>query len=151
MEPICAEHYRDNPTVLGYDLLNEPIPQYPALQKYNSQLEPLYKKLTAAIRTVDTNHLIILGGAQWDSNFAVFGAPFDSNLMYTFHKYWPRRPKRSSSPILISATATTFLSGSVSQARIPIPGFMILCRYWKKTRLAGHSGPTRRWTPHPPS
>jgi aryl-phospho-beta-D-glucosidase BglC (GH1 family) len=83
-----AEHYRDNPAVLGYDLLNEPIPHYPALQKYNSQLEPLYKKLTAAVRTVDTNHLIILGGAQWDSNFAVFGAPFDSNLMYTFHKYW---------------------------------------------------------------
>jgi aryl-phospho-beta-D-glucosidase BglC (GH1 family) len=83
-----AEHYRENPAVLGYDLLNEPIPHYPALQKYNSQLEPLYKKLTAAVRTVDTNHLIILGGAQWDSNFAVFGAPFDSNLMYTFHKYW---------------------------------------------------------------
>jgi len=83
-----AEHYRDNPAVLGYDLLNEPIPHFPVLQKYNSLLEPIYKRITAAIRTVDTNHLIILGGAQWDSNFAVFGAPFDSNLMYTFHKYW---------------------------------------------------------------
>ena len=83
-----AEHYRDNPTVLGYDMLNEPIPHFPALQKYNSRLEPIYKKLTAAIRTVDRNHVIILGGAQWDSNFDVFGPPFDSNLMYTFHKYW---------------------------------------------------------------
>jgi aryl-phospho-beta-D-glucosidase BglC (GH1 family) len=83
-----AEHYRDNPTVLGYDLLNEPIPHFPALQKYNSKLEPVFKKLTAAIRTVDKNHVIILGGAQWDSNFDVFGAPFDSNVMYTFHKYW---------------------------------------------------------------
>ena len=76
-----AEHYRDNPTVLGYDMLNEPIPHFPALQKYNSRLEPIYKKLTAAIRTVDRNHVIILGGAQWDSNFDVFGPPFDSNLM----------------------------------------------------------------------
>jgi len=83
-----AAHYCNNPTVLGYDLLNEPIPQFPALQKYNSQLERLYKQITASIRTVDTNHLIILGGAQWDTNFAVFGAPFDPNLMYTFHKYW---------------------------------------------------------------
>jgi aryl-phospho-beta-D-glucosidase BglC (GH1 family) len=83
-----AEHYRDNPTVLGYDLLNEPIPHFPALQKYNSKLEPVYKKLTAAIRTLDKNHVIILGGAQWDSNFDVFGTPFDSNVMYTFHKYW---------------------------------------------------------------
>jgi hypothetical protein len=32
--------------------------------------------------------VLILGGAQWDSNFKVFGKPFDSNVMYTFHKYW---------------------------------------------------------------
>jgi hypothetical protein len=37
---------------------------------------------------VDKNHVLILGGAQWDSNFKVFGPPFDSNVMYTFHKYW---------------------------------------------------------------
>ena len=28
-----AAHYRDEPAVLGYDLLNEPIPHYPQLQK----------------------------------------------------------------------------------------------------------------------
>jgi hypothetical protein len=32
--------------------------------------------------------MVILGGAQWDSNFKVFGEPFDKNVMYTFHKYW---------------------------------------------------------------
>jgi endoglucanase len=83
-----AEHYRNNPTVLGYDLLNEPIPHFPELRKYNAALEPIYKRMTAAIRTVDRNHVIILGGAQWDSNFDVFGPPFDGNTMYTFHKYW---------------------------------------------------------------
>jgi len=31
---------------------------------------------------------LFLGGAQWDSNFAVFGKPFDTNVAYTFHKYW---------------------------------------------------------------
>lgn len=83
-----AGHYSNNKTVLGYDLLNEPIPHYPELRKYNSRLEPLYKKITAAIREVDPNHVIILGGAQWDTNFSVFGPPFDKNLMYQFHKYW---------------------------------------------------------------
>ena len=83
-----AQHYRDNPTVLGYDLLNEPIPHFPQLRKYNPALEPLYKRITADIRQVDVHHVIILGGAQWDTNFTVFGAPFDSNVMYTFHKYW---------------------------------------------------------------
>jgi hypothetical protein len=37
---------------------------------------------------VDKNHVLILGGAKWDSDFSVFGAPFDNNAMYTFHKYW---------------------------------------------------------------
>src|SRR4029079_13439553 len=47
-----------------------------------------YKRMTAAIREVDPNHIVIFGGAQWDSNFKVFGAPFDRNSAYTFHKYW---------------------------------------------------------------
>ena len=83
-----AAHYHNDATVIGYDLLNEPIPNYPKLQVYNSRLEPVYKKLVAAVRAVDSNHVVILGGAQWDSNFGVFGAPFDKNMMYTFHKYW---------------------------------------------------------------
>ncbi len=84
-----AEHYRNNPTVLGYDLLNEPIPHFPEWKKkLNPALEPLYKRIVAAIRQVDPNHVVILGGAQWDTNFDVFGAPFDRNVMYTFHKYW---------------------------------------------------------------
>jgi len=83
-----AAHYRDSSTVLGYDLLNEPIPQFPQLQIYNARLEPLYRRIVAAVRKVDTHHVVILGGAQWDTNFSVFGPPFDSNAMYTLHKYW---------------------------------------------------------------
>jgi len=83
-----AAHYRESETVLGYDLLNEPIPHFPELKKYDPQLEPLYQRIVAAIREVDKNHIVILGGAQWDTNFSVFGPPFDANVMYTFHKYW---------------------------------------------------------------
>jgi len=83
-----ATHYRDEPVVLGYDLLNEPIPHFPKLTSLNSSLEPLYKKLSGEIRKVDGHHILFLGGAQWDSNFSVFGKPFDANAAYTFHKYW---------------------------------------------------------------
>jgi endoglucanase len=83
-----AKHYRNEPTVLGYDLLNEPIPHYPRLAALNSELEPLYKKLSGEIRKVDAHHIFFLGGAQWDGNFSVFGKPFDTNVAYTFHKYW---------------------------------------------------------------
>src|SRR5215469_7142039 len=83
-----ANHYENEPIVLGYDLLNEPIPHFPQLQRYNKDLEPLYRRIGAAIRDADRNHVLVLGGAQWDSNFKVFGPPFDKNTMYTFHKYW---------------------------------------------------------------
>jgi len=83
-----ATHYGNEPAVLGYDLLNEPIPHFPKLAPLNSFLEPVYKKVAAEIRKVDAHHILFLGGAQWDSNFAVFGKPFDANVAYTFHKYW---------------------------------------------------------------
>lgn len=83
-----AAHYKNETIVLGYDLLNEPIPHFYDTGYFNPKLEPLFKKITAAVRTVDKNHLLFLGGAQWDSNFEVFGKPFDDKLVYTFHKYW---------------------------------------------------------------
>lgn len=83
-----AARYKKEKIIIGYDLLNEPIAHYFDKAKLNPTLEPLYKKITAAIREVDKDHLIFLGGAQWNSNFEPFGKPFDSKLVYTFHKYW---------------------------------------------------------------
>jgi hypothetical protein len=83
-----AVRYRNEPTVIGFDLLNEPIAHYFDAAKLNPKLEPLYRRVVAAIREVNRNHVIFLGGAQWDTNFKVFGPPFDSKLVYTFHKYW---------------------------------------------------------------
>ncbi|HZW38741.1 MAG TPA: cellulase family glycosylhydrolase [Ignavibacteriaceae bacterium] len=83
-----AEKYKDERYVIGYDLLNEPIAHYFDKDILNPLLEPFYKNLTAAIRTVDKNHILFYGGAQWDSNFKIFGEPFDSKAVYTFHKYW---------------------------------------------------------------
>ncbi|ASU32217.1 glycoside hydrolase family 5 protein [Mucilaginibacter xinganensis] len=83
-----AAHYAGETTVMGYDLLNEPIATYFKAEDFNPYLEPLYKEITRSIRMVDKNHILFLGGAQWDSNFKVFGKPFDSKLVYQFHKYW---------------------------------------------------------------
>jgi aryl-phospho-beta-D-glucosidase BglC (GH1 family) len=83
-----AVHYKNNRTVLGYDLFNEPIPHFLDTAKLNPLLEPLFKKVTKAVRKVDKNHLIFLEGAQWASNFSAFGKPFDDKLVYQFHKYW---------------------------------------------------------------
>jgi len=85
-----ANHYKNESTIIGYDLLNEPIATYFKEEEFNPYLEPVFKQIAAAIRTVDKNHILILGGAQWDSNFKPFGAPFDSKLVYQFHKYWTK-------------------------------------------------------------
>jgi endoglucanase len=83
-----AAHYRDETAVLGYDLLNEPISPYSDVAYLNLRLEPLYRDIVAAIRSVDRNHAVLLGGAQWNTNFAVFDEPFDGNAIYTYHKFW---------------------------------------------------------------
>ena len=83
-----AARYRGERAVAGYDLLNEPIAHYFDAAHFNPKLEPLYKRIVRGIRKVDRDHVIFLGGAQWDTNFKVFGPPFDPKLAYTFHKYW---------------------------------------------------------------
>jgi len=79
---------RNEPAVIGYDLLNEPIAHYFDTALLNPRLEPLYRKIVAGIREVDRKSHHLSGGAQWDTNFKVFGPPFDRKLAYTFHKYW---------------------------------------------------------------
>jgi endoglucanase len=83
-----AKRYRNETAILGYDLLNEPIPNWPGYEVLKPSLEPLYKRISAAIRAVDTHHILILGGAEWDGDFSVFGPPFDANTIYQLHKYW---------------------------------------------------------------
>jgi endoglucanase len=83
-----AAHFRDDPTVLGYDLMNEPISPYSDESYLNARLEPFYRDIVTAIRVVDPNHMVMLAGAQWSANFAVFGRPFDGNALYTYHMFW---------------------------------------------------------------
>jgi len=82
-----AQHYSEEPAVLGYDLLNEANPQFPNTPKYNPVVAALYKRMIATIRQVDRNHIIVLGGVQWDTNFTIFDSRFDSKVMYSFHVY----------------------------------------------------------------
>lgn len=86
-----ATHFSDEETILGYELANEPIATYwegEERDSLNSALEPLYKRVVEEIRNHDKNHVILLGGPQWNSyfgNFTDWG--FDDNIMYTCHRY----------------------------------------------------------------
>lgn len=86
-----ASRYKDEPVILGYELMNEPIATMfsdSLRAALNAKLEPLYKRATKAIREVDLNHIILLGGAQWNGNFEPFSDwKFDDKIMYTCHRY----------------------------------------------------------------
>lgn len=84
-----ADRYKDEPVILGYELMNEPIAHYfENKDELNAKLEPLYKRAVKAIREVDNNHIVLLGGARWNSDFFVFEDwKFDDKLMYTCHRY----------------------------------------------------------------
>lgn len=88
-----ARRYRDDPAVLGYDLLNEPLP-HEWQRRYPRELVALYRRLTAAIRAVDPDHLIMYEGTHWATNWDIFTEVWDPNSVLQFHKYWsaPDRP-----------------------------------------------------------
>jgi len=83
-----AKRYAGNPTILGYDLLNEPIAPYHDTATLNPRLEPFYKRLTDAVRAVDPDRIVFLAGGQWSSSFDMFGPPFARNIAYTYHSFW---------------------------------------------------------------
>ena len=95
-----ASRYRDEPTVLAYELLNEPLPHWDELRQHDPLLEPVYRRVVAGIREVDPNHVIVLGGSKWNRDFSVFGTPFDPDLVYAFHKYWDEVTTASIQPYL---------------------------------------------------
>lgn len=86
-----AAHYQDEPVVLGYELMNEPIAHYfqDSLSVLNAALEPLYVRTVEAIRQIDSKHIILLGGAQWNGTFrGVFHEDWQGrNIAYACHRY----------------------------------------------------------------
>ncbi len=87
---FLANRYSDKACVAGYDLINEPLPNW--FNMYNDLVYPLYIKIIKEIRKVDKKHMIILEGVHWDTDFSIF-EPMkvempDNNIMLQFHKYW---------------------------------------------------------------
>lgn len=85
-----AKRYKNEPVIIGYDLVNEPIAHYfeNELDELNEELFLLYKRIIQEIRQVDTKHMIFLNGSVWSGNFDVFKEMMGENIVYEFHKYW---------------------------------------------------------------
>jgi hypothetical protein len=90
-----ARRYATNEWIGGYDLINEPnwtFENNPDVHggsdQTNAPLRQLMMSVTAAIRQVDTNHLLVIEGNGWGNNYNGILPPWDPNLVISFHKYW---------------------------------------------------------------
>ena len=79
-----AEFYKNEPTIGGYDLINEPC--YFSKESEATMID-FFRKCTIAIREADTNHIIYYSGNTYSRDFSMFSENLDGNSSYTFHLY----------------------------------------------------------------
>lgn len=75
-----AQRYRGNPWVAGYNPINEPA------DAEGVTVGPFYRRLEAAIRAVDPEHILFLDGNRYSTQFDQLGDPLP-NCVYTAHDY----------------------------------------------------------------
>jgi endoglucanase len=86
-----ANHYKGNPTVAAFDLINEPIGTPSSDTVLN-----LYNELYQSIRSVDPSHMIIMEGTWGNWNWSMLPNPnvFGwTNVAYQMHEYQWNAPQ----------------------------------------------------------
>ncbi|MFC1698449.1 glycoside hydrolase family 5 protein [Candidatus Omnitrophota bacterium] len=78
-----AARYKDEPTIAGYDVLNE------AVIKDHKVLLRLYQQVTKEIRKVDQKHILFLEANHYGQQLRPLGRPKDKNTAYSIHVYLP--------------------------------------------------------------
>lgn len=89
-----AERYANEIYIGGYDILNETNWGFTNEEdkrgideKENIPLRKLLTDITAAIRSVDKNHIIFLEGNGFANNYRGIFPLWDNNMVVSFHKY----------------------------------------------------------------
>ncbi len=104
-----AERYKDEPYIGAYDIINEPnwgfadpADKNGCNETGNAPLRELLMRTTAAIREVDTRHMIVIEGNCWGGNYrgVLDAGLWDDNLVLSFHKYWSVTTRESIADIL---------------------------------------------------
>lgn len=82
-----AEHYKGNPTVAGYDFLNEPEGNEQERAPWGKVQMPFFDRLYKAVRAIDPDHLIIIN-AIWEPTDIPHPSEYGwENVMYEYHFY----------------------------------------------------------------
>jgi aryl-phospho-beta-D-glucosidase BglC (GH1 family) len=112
-----ANHYKGNPTVAGYDLINEPIGTPSSDTVLN-----LYNGLYQSIRSVDPSHLIIMEGTWGSWNWSMLPNPnvFGwTNVAYQMHEYQWNAPQSQ-----VEQGAVNQVNDFNNHASYNVPGYV---------------------------
>ncbi|KFA71212.1 hypothetical protein S40288_03848 [Stachybotrys chartarum IBT 40288] len=83
-----AQHYKGNPVVAGYNLLNEPAdPHKTASGHYGQRLIEWYRRAEKSIRAIDPEHMIFIDGNTYAMDFRAFPKDPLPNAVYACHDY----------------------------------------------------------------
>jgi len=86
-----AERYANEPSVAGYDLINETNWHMSG----NLALRDLLYEIRDSIRKVDTRHILFIEGNWFANDFTGLTPPWDNNMAYAPHKYWSTNDQNS--------------------------------------------------------
>ncbi len=87
-----AEHYKDNPVIAGYELINEPVLGFPETEEEAEQKNAFLNRLYTAVRAIDQDHIIFFGAL---GSFEAITPPTTygwTNVVYTAHPYAMEQP-----------------------------------------------------------
>ncbi len=122
-----AEFFKNEPTVLGYELLNEPHDISPEATRM------WYTRCLKAIRAVDQRHAILVGNSDWSHARAMektwgpvattVDAPYN-NVAFTFHDY-----PDDNHPWEVAKSITTFRD----KYNVPVLCTEFGATHWSKT------------------
>ncbi|MBW4083693.1 glycoside hydrolase family 5 protein [Paenibacillus sp. S150] len=77
-----ARHYRDQPWVAAYDIVNEP-----SMVTNAAVFNEFYHKVIAEIRQYDQQHIIFIEGNHFTTDFSMLDPVDDPQVAYEFHFY----------------------------------------------------------------
>ncbi|CAM4440961.1 cellulase family glycosylhydrolase [Paenibacillus phoenicis] len=140
-----AAHFKGNPTVAGYDLLNEPD------RVSKEQLNAFYDRLYKAIRAIDPDHTIFIEAA-WNWNQLYDPDTFGwTNVVYEMHYYAMAGNEASDWNVQNNLVNTALQGLRDHQARWNVPVYVgEFCLFdftdlWEKF-LAGMNASNISWT-----
>jgi endoglucanase len=112
-----ANHYKGNPKIAGYDLINEPINTPSGDAAINAQND-LYQ----SVRSADPAHMIFIEGTWGNWNWSMLPDPVEfgwTNVVYEMHEY-----QYNGSQAQVQQGATNQVNDFNNHAGYNVPGYV---------------------------